>query len=121
MFEYKRSDRVGDQLRSEIADILARKVKDPRIGFITVTSVDISNDLRNAKIYVSFLDEGAEEKKILQGLEKASGFIRSELGKRLRLKYLPKLLFSRDLSAKYSDHISRVLEEIKLEDETERS
>lgn len=94
---YKRSERVGDQMLHEVADILLRKIKDPRIGFVTVTAVEISDDLRNAKIFVSVL--GGRKEETLRGLESASAFIRSELGRRMRLKFIPELLFRIDDSA----------------------
>ena len=112
-YGYKRSDRVGDQLRAEIADILTRKIKDPSVGFVTVTAVEVTGDLRQAKVFVSFMNEGPEVEETLQVLLNASGFIRSELGKRLNLKYLPRLLFRQDLSGERADHISQLLDEIK--------
>lgn len=113
MFSYKRSERIGDQLRAEIADILVRKAKDPRIGLVTVTAVEVTDDLRQARVFVGLLQEGAGEKKVMAALDRASGFVRSELGKRLRLKYLPKLIFCPDLSARRAAHIEQLLEEIK--------
>ena len=86
---YKRSERVADQLRIEVADILAKKSKDPRLQNVTVTHVDVTNDLRIARIYVSFLGEKDDEPGILKALSSASGFVRSELGRRLGLRYTP--------------------------------
>lgn len=94
---YKRSERVGDQMLHEVAEILLRKIKDPRIGFVTVTAVEISDDLRNAKIFVSVL--GGDKDETLRGLKSASAFIRSELGRRMRIKFVPELLFRIDDSA----------------------
>jgi ribosome-binding factor A len=113
MYSYKRSERIGDQIRTEIADILVRRVKDPRIGFVTVTAVEVTDDLRNARIYVSILGEVPLQKKTIQGLSRASGFIRSELGKRLSLKFLPQLSFHLDTSPQEGARILQLLEEIK--------
>jgi ribosome-binding factor A len=128
MLNYKRADRIGDQIRAEIADILVRKIKDPDIGFVTVTAVEVTDDLRHAKVFVSTLESesmtsparrgGPEraQRKTLQGLVRASGFIRAELGKRLRLKFIPQLSFHLDQSAQKAAHILQLLEEIKQAD-----
>lgn len=96
---FKRSARVGDQMKEEIADILMRKIKDPRVGFVTVTGVELSDDLRNAKVFVSSYGAGRED--LLAGLASAAAFIRGELGRRMRLKFLPELLF------RYDDTVER--------------
>lgn len=118
MLSYKRAERVGDQIRIEIADILARRIRDPRIGFVTVTAVEVTDDLRHAKIFISLLNGKAQQSKTLQGLSKASGFIRTELGKRLRLKFLPELSFHLDQSGQKAAHILKLLEEIKRTDDS---
>src|SRR5262245_22463005 len=108
MENYKRTDRLGDQFRIEIADILIRKIKDPRIGFITITGVDVSVDLRHARVLVSTLEEGAAVERSLRGLSAASGFIRSELGKRLKLRRIPELTFHQDKSLENAAHLFEV-------------
>lgn len=110
--EYKRTDRVGDLMRVEIADLLLRKVKDPRIGFVTVTGVRVSADLRHATVFVSLLDEGRAVDETLEGLARAAGFIRSELGRRLRFKYTPELVFQHDTTPSDAAHIEAVLNEL---------
>jgi ribosome-binding factor A len=112
---YKRSARVSDQMKEEIADILMRKVRDPRIGFVTVTDVAVSDDLRNAKVYVSIL--GGERAETLKALEHATAYIRSELGRRMRMKFMPELLFRYDEAAERGAHIMELLQHI---DELER-
>ncbi|MEK6693470.1 MAG: 30S ribosome-binding factor RbfA [Nitrospirota bacterium] len=117
MLRYKRAVRVGDLMREEIADILMHKVKDPRIGFLTVTGVDLSDDLRYAKVFVSiYKDE--EREATLKAIETAKGFIRRELGKRMSLKFVPELVFRLDKSIEYGDKIDRLLKEVS---ETRRS
>jgi ribosome-binding factor A len=111
---YKRAERVSDQMKQEIADILMRKIKDPRIGFVTVTDVDVADDLRNAKVFVSVL--GADRAATLKGLESAAPFIRSELGKRMRMRFVPELLFRYDESVERGAHIMELLHEIEDKD-----
>jgi ribosome-binding factor A len=110
---FKRADRVSDQMKQEIADILMRKIKDPRIGFVTVTGVDLADDLRNAAVYVSIYGSDAEKENSLKGLRSASSFIRSELGKRMRMRYLPELLFRFDATVERGAHIMELLREIE--------
>lgn len=97
----------------EVADILQRKIKDPRIGFVTVTGVEISDDLRNAKVFVSVF--GGDKADTLRGLESASRFIRSELGRRMRIKFVPELLFRLDETAEKSAHMMDILRRIEEE------
>lgn len=112
---YKRSTRVSDQMREEIADLLMRKIKDPRIGFVTVTDVIVSDDLRNAKVFVSVL--GPDRASSLKGLESASPFIRAELGKRMRMKFVPEIIFRYDDAAERGTHIMELLHEIEKKEE----
>jgi ribosome-binding factor A len=111
MVEYKRSERVADQIRMEIADILMTRVKDPRIGFATVTSVKLSSDLRNAKVYVSFLE--SEPERSFKGLDAARAFIRSELGRRLKLRFVPEISFHEDHTAEEAEKIFKMMDELK--------
>ena len=106
MLGYKRTDRVGDQIRLEVADILSRRMKDPRVGFVTITSVDLSADLRQAWIYVTVLQEGEQGNEAMATLARATGFIRGELGRRVKLRYVPELTFIRDSSV---DQVRRVM------------
>jgi len=106
MLGYKRTDRVGDQIRMEIADILMRRVKDPRVGFVTVTAVDLTPDLKHAWVYLTILKDGVQEADTMAALSRAGGFIRGELGRRLKLRYVPELTFVKDTSV---DRVARVL------------
>jgi ribosome-binding factor A len=106
-------------MKQEIADILMRKIKDPRIGFVTVTDVEVADDLRNAKVFVSVY--GAEKAATLKGLESASPYIRSELGRRMRMKFIPELLFRYDDSVERGAHINELLHEIQEKDEEKGS
>jgi ribosome-binding factor A len=113
----RRSDRVGDQIRSELSDLLLREVKDPRVRLASITSVDVSGDLSHAKVLVSVL--GAEENRepAVQALEHARGFLRSQLARRLKLRIVPELHFKLDRGAEYSRQIEDLLE--RLEDDRE--
>jgi len=116
---FKRADRVGDQMKQEIADILMRKIKDPRIGFVTVTDVEVTDDLKNAKVFVSIY--GDDKEKTFKGLNSASAFIRSELGRRMRLKFVPEILFRFDSTVEKGAHIMEILREIEVEREKKDS
>jgi ribosome-binding factor A len=110
MLPYKRSQRVSDLLRKEIADIIMYKLKDPRIGFITVTGVDVTDDIKIARIYVSILKD-EERKTTIEILNSAKSFMRSELSKRLRMKFIPSIEFRLDTSIEYGNKIERLLKE----------
>ncbi|HWR58032.1 MAG TPA: 30S ribosome-binding factor RbfA [Thermodesulfovibrionales bacterium] len=112
MLPYKRSQRVGDLLRQEIADIIMRKVKDPRLGFVTVTGVDLSDDLKIARVFISCLKD-EERDATIEVLNAAKSFIRGEVAKRIRIKVLPSLEFRVDESVGYGDRIEKLLREIK--------
>jgi ribosome-binding factor A len=117
MLPYKRSQRVSDLLREEVADIIFYKLKDPRLGFITVTGVDVTDDLKMASVYISVLKE--EDKKLtLEILNSAKSFIRSELSKRLRMKFIPIVDFRLDSSIEYGNKIDKLLDEIRKKDES---
>jgi ribosome-binding factor A len=109
---YQRSDRVADIIRREVSDILFREVKDPRLSFITITSVDLGKDLRNAKIYYTSLKEAEELEEIKKSLKKAVGFVQRKLGKRVHLRYLPQLSFVYDSSLKYGSHMDSIFRKI---------
>ncbi len=113
---YKRSARIGDQMREEIADILMRRIKDPRIGFLTVTDVAVSDDLRNATVFVSVLGKDQDREASLKGLESAGSVIRSELGRRMRLKFVPELIFRYDDAMERGSHIMELLHDIERRD-----
>ncbi|MBI5044194.1 MAG: 30S ribosome-binding factor RbfA [Nitrospirae bacterium] len=116
MLSYKRSDRLGEQIKEEIADIIMHKIHDPRIGFVTVTHVDLSDDLKNAKVYISILDDSAKKGDTISGLISAVGYIRSELRKRLRIRYIPELIFKIDDSIKEGIRMVKILDDLEKEE-----
>jgi ribosome-binding factor A len=108
-----RADQVGEQVREEIMSIIRRDLKDPRIGFVSITAVRMSPDLRQARVRVSVLGNPEEKKASLAGLVSAKGLIRHELGRRLQnLKFSPDLRFEIDPSIEYSVHIAELLKEV---------
>ena len=118
---YKRADRVADQIRMEVADILMRKIKDPRVHNVTVTDVEMTADLRIAHIFVTTMETGEAERDVFTGLSKASGFVRSELGRRLSLRYLPDVIFKKDVSGPRGDRIMQLLEGLHGESEQQET
>ena len=109
---FKRAERVADQLRIEVADILAKKSKDPRLHAVTVTDVEVTKDLRIARVYVSILGSQDEEPGILKALASASGFVRSELGRRLELRYTPEVKFWADSNGPRAERILKILDNL---------
>lgn len=107
----RRAERLAEEIREQVARMIASDLKDPRIGFVTVTDVEVADDLRNAKVFVSVL--GEDRAATLKGLESAGAFIRSELGKRMRMKFVPELIFRYDDSAERGAHIMELLHEIE--------
>lgn len=112
---YKRATRVADQIRMEVADIIMRKTKDPRVASVTVTDVEITNDLRLARVFVTTLLDAEQERAAFVGLHKASGFIRSELGRRLNLRYTPEIVFQKDVSGPRGDRLLSILDHLDEE------
>jgi ribosome-binding factor A len=108
---------VGELIKREIADILCREIKDPKIGFVTVKSVDVSNDLRAASVKVSVFGDDDRRQEAVSSLNSAAGFIQKELSGRIRLRYMPRLRFRLDTSVDHSMHIADLLTKIKEEEE----
>jgi ribosome-binding factor A len=108
----QRTDRVDELLRQEIGAILAREVADPRIGFATVTDVETTRDLSHAKVWVSLIGDPAERRATLAALERAMGFVRRELGVRLRLRRIPELHVELDASMERGTRVLKILDEL---------
>lgn len=118
--EFKRAQRVEGLVQQEISEIIQREIRDPRIGFTTVMKVAMSDDLRNAKIFVSVMGTEEEKKDTLKGLHSATSFIRKELGRRMELRCVPELLFKLDDSVEKSSIILTILSDLKKEETCER-
>lgn len=114
---YKRADRVADQIRMEVADILMRKIKDPRVRSVTVTDVELTADLRIAHVFVTTMETNEAEREVYAGLAKASGFVRAELGRRLTLRYLPEVIFKKDISGPRGDRVLELLDQLQVHEE----
>lgn len=109
--------KLQEFIKQEVSSMLMRGLKDPRISFVTVTDVEVTGDLRQATIYVSLFGKDEEKKASLQALRHAAGHVRSELGKVLRLRYIPEISFDADTSLDYSMHIESLLHDIKKDEE----
>ncbi|GGB30654.1 ribosome-binding factor A [Lentibacillus populi] len=107
-----RANRVAEQMKKELGDILGRKIKDPRVGFVTVTDVEVTGDLQQAKIFISVLGDDQQKHDTLVGLAKAKGFIRSELGQRIRLRKTPELSFEFDEALEQGNRIETILRDL---------
>jgi ribosome-binding factor A len=107
----RRPQRLALEIQHEISMMLFRDLKDRRIGLVTITGVEMSSDLRHAKVYVSAMGDEARKKASLEALNHASGWIRHELGQRIRMKFLPEIQFRADSSLEYGEHIDQLLDE----------
>lgn len=105
--------RLRELLKKETSEILQRQMKDPRIGFVSVTDVELSADLRHAKIFVSILGDAVAKTRTMEGLESAQGFIRTELARRIRLRRIPEVLFKIDESIERGARVNRLLRQVQ--------
>jgi ribosome-binding factor A len=110
---YQRSDRVGDLLVELIAELLRKAIRDPRLGAVTITAAKVSKDLRHARIYFSLLGGRDDKQEVLAGLESATGFIRSKIGKQLNLRFVPTLEFFYDETPDEAQRIDDLLKQVK--------
>lgn len=108
----RRTERLGQQIRVELAELIAREVKDPRIGFATVTRVELSADLHHARVFVSVMGSAEEQQNGLEGLSSAAGFLRHEMGHRLALRRSPELAFVLDHGAEAGERIESILQQL---------
>jgi ribosome-binding factor A len=108
----RRTSRMGDLVRAELSDLLLRHVQDPRIKLVSLTSVEVSPDMRRALIRVSALGTEEQRQEAMDGLQHARGFLRTELSRRLRTRVTPELVFELDRGAEHSQRISDLLESL---------
>lgn len=108
-----RANRVAEEIKREVTQMLRDEIKDPRIGFVTVTGVEVTPDIRYAKVFFSVYGNEENKAQSMEALEKAKGFVRSELGKRMRLRYTPEISFKFDTSIEYGAHIMKLLQGVK--------
>jgi ribosome-binding factor A len=112
MHQSRRPQRIALQIQHEVSIMIFRDLKDRRVGFVTVTGVQMSPDLRHARIFVSLMGSEEEKKESLSALNHATGWIRHELGQRIRMKFLPDIVFLTDTSQDYGEHIDKLIDEI---------
>lgn len=117
----RRLEKLSEEIKREISHILRNEIKDPRISsMVSVTAVEVSRDLSHAKIYISLLGSEREKEKTLEGLQRARGFIRKELGRRVRMRIVPEITFTIDKSIEYGAYISELLEKVREKEGTEQ-
>jgi ribosome-binding factor A len=107
----RRTERLAEEIREEVARIVASELKDPRIGFVTITRVDLTADLRTARVHVGVLGAAGDRDRTLDGLRQAAGFVRRELGRRIRLRHTPEVVFRYDEGLDATERVARLLEE----------
>ena len=113
----RRLERLNEQVKREVSEILRTEVRDPRVGLVTVTEARVAPDLSFARVYVRPL--GGEEEELFAGLEKATPYIRRELGKRLSVRHVPEIRFEPDRALEHALHIEKLLSEVLPHEETE--
>ena len=113
MGQGSRPERVADQVRAEVSSMIARDLRDPGIGFVTITKVSVSPDLHHARVYFTTLGDPAARKRTLSALSRAGSFMRSQLGQRLRLRRAPELEFVFDESIAHQDRVEQLLQELR--------
>lgn len=118
MTTFKRAQRVAERIMIEVSDILIREVGDPRMQQLTITGVKVSDDLRLAKIYYVEMGQDDSRRETQEALQKATGFMRRELGKRLALRYVPEIMFLVDASFAYGSKIDRIFAQLHASERT---
>ena len=118
--EFKRSHRVGEQIHKEISALLVKGLKDPRIGFVTITAVEVTPDMHLARVYFTVMGDEKARRNTEKGLQSSVPFLRRELGRRLGMRYVPDILFCFDSSLEYGNRIETLLKEIHAEESDDR-
>ena len=108
----RRPQRLALQIQQEVSLMISRDMKDRRVGFVTVTGVQLTPDLRHARIFISMMGSESEKEESLEALNHATGWVRHELGQRIRMKFIPEIVFQMDTSQEYGEHIDRLIDEI---------
>jgi ribosome-binding factor A len=116
--EFSRSRRVGEQIQRELAELVQRELKDPRLGMVTISAVEVSKDLSVAKVFFTVLNPGHDPEQTLRGLSHAAGFLRRELGHRMKLRVVPELRFQYDRSIEDGSRLSALIDEAVSKDKS---
>ncbi|MFC1737003.1 30S ribosome-binding factor RbfA [Candidatus Hydrogenedentota bacterium] len=114
----KRTERVGELVGQEVGRLLLNGLKDPRVGFVSVTGVKMTSDLKTARVYVSILGSPKEVKDSMVGLEYSAGWMRKQIGQRLRLRYTPRIVFAYDETLKHAAELEDIFRQIHEEEAT---
>lgn len=117
--KYSRAEKLSGELKKTISEIIQNDLKDPRIGFVTITQVKVSADLRHVKVYFSVLGSDKDKKGTIIGLERATNFIRRVVAKEIKLRFVPEIVFKFDETHEYEQRVNELLERIKREEEKE--
>lgn len=116
--EFSRSRRVGEQIQRELAELVQRELKDPRLGMVTISAVEVTKDLSVAKVFFTVLNPGHDVQQTLKGLNHAVGFLRRELGHRMKLRVVPELRFQYDRSIEEGSRLSALIDEAVSQDKS---
>jgi len=119
--QYKRKDRVGDQIKKEVSHIIQSELKDPGIGFVTITDVELSADLKSARIFYSVFGDENKKLESSKALQRAVFYVQHEIGKRMRLKHTPRIRFVFDDSLEKGARIEKALEQIRSSEIKEKN
>lgn len=111
-----RASRLAEVIKKELSDLFQKEVKDPRVKFLTIVDVEVTGDLRHAKVFVSTLKEKNDPAELMEGLEKATGYLRKELGQRIDVRHTPEIRFIYDRSIERGQRINQILNELKGEE-----
>jgi ribosome-binding factor A len=111
-----RQEKLAEQIAIEISDLLRTRLKDPRVGFASITHVEVSGDLRHARIYVSVMGEPEEKKSTIEALHHATGFLRRELAERLTVRFMPEIVFKLDNSIEQGAHILGLIRQLEIQE-----
>ncbi len=113
-----RQEKLGELIAVELSDLLRTRIKDPRVGFASITHVEVSGDLRHAKVFVSVMGSTEEQEATMKGLKNAAGFLRHELATRIVLRYMPEIVFKLDTSIEEGARILEIIHQIEQEERT---
>ncbi|HLO25067.1 MAG TPA: ribosome-binding factor A [Geobacteraceae bacterium] len=114
---YKRSEKVAEAIHEMVSELLVKGLKDPRIGFVTITGVKVTDDLHLATVFFTVIGSEEEKDATEKGLNSARGYIRKEVGKNLKMRYVPDIIFKFDESVEYGSRIESLLKEITVKDD----
>jgi ribosome-binding factor A len=116
-----RQEKLGELIAAELSELIRTRLKDPRIGFASITQVEVSGDLRHAKVFVSVMGTPEEQAETMQGLKNANGFLRHELAQRLTIRYMPQLAFKLDTSIEEGARILNIINRVAQEDKAKQA